>query len=170
MTDVGSWAARTRRSGGNLPPNAVVRTLLMSLSTMIERSSASPVIHRAPPGSSRDSSRQLERLFTNAEKKELAGQVFRNVALDGADFSSANLRGARFEGASLVRCSFAGADLRGVVFSMCDLREVDLAGVNFGENRFDGTVVGGVEDLSPEVRAAILESGGTCVPTVSSQR
>lgn len=100
------------------------------------------------------------RVFSVGEKRELAGQVFREISLDHVDFSGADLRGARFDTVSLRACDFRGADLRGAEFLDCDLREANLAGIVLADTGFDGSWVGGATGLTVEQIQQVSRRGG----------
>ena len=112
--------------------------------------------------------RGAERIFTEPEKRELAGLSFRGE-LDRVDFARADLRRARFASASLSGCDFSGADLRGTHFLACDIRDARFEGAAFGDNRFDESLLSRVEGVDG-VRDIIERSGGFFVPEGSSDR
>ena len=72
-------------------------------------------------------------ILTAREKRELQGEVFRNIEMVGVDLSNADLRGVRFERVVLRGCNLAGADLRGAHFVLCDLRDVVLDDAKLGD-------------------------------------
>jgi uncharacterized protein YjbI with pentapeptide repeats len=112
--------------------------------------------------------RNIERVFTDAEKRNLRGQSFRGD-LDRVDFAMADLREASFESASLTECDFRGADLRGATFVACDLRQASFDGAEFGNNRFDRTLLAGVVGVG-DARQEIERAGGVFTPACSSLR
>jgi uncharacterized protein YjbI with pentapeptide repeats len=101
------------------------------------------------------------RIFTDGEKHELAGQVFRDVQFDDVDFSGADLSGARFETVSLRNCDFKRADLRDVAFVDCDLRGASLHEAALGDNDFLGSWFAGVTGLSVQQIRYVFLKGGT---------
>ena len=103
----------------------------------------------------------FESIFTSREKRNLRGEIFRELELVGMDLTGADLRGARFEKVLLERCDLTGADLRGAHFILCVLREVVMTDTKLGgDNRFYGTTICDVVGLSEEHRLAILRDGG----------
>lgn len=100
------------------------------------------------------------RVFSAGEKKELTGQLFRELRLDRVDFSGADLREARFDTVSLRGSDFRGADLRGAVFTDCDLREADLHETLLDDARFEGSWVGGATGLTVEQVQLVSSRGG----------
>lgn len=103
------------------------------------------------------------RVFSEGEKSELAGQIFRELLLDRVDFSGADLRHALFHTVSLRGCDFRGADLRCAAFVDCDLREADLHGTSLEEARFHGSWVGGACGLTVEQVQLVSDRGGVFV-------
>jgi len=101
------------------------------------------------------------RILTCLEKRELAGQVFRDQQFDEVDFSGANLSGARFESVSLQSCDFRHADLRGAAFINCDLRGACLFEAALGDNDFVGSWFAGVAGLTVEQIRYVFRKGGT---------
>jgi uncharacterized protein YjbI with pentapeptide repeats len=110
----------------------------------------------------------VERIFTEREKQELAGQSFRGQ-LDRVDFARADLRCARFASASLSGCDFSDADLRGAHFLACDIRDARFGGAAFGDNRFDETLLSRVQGAEG-LRETIERAGGFFTPDGSSDR
>jgi uncharacterized protein YjbI with pentapeptide repeats len=110
-----------------------------------------------------DGSLQLTRVFTAAEKRDLAGQVFRNLSLEGVDFSGANLREASFVRVSLRGCDFRTADLRGADFLGCDLRQARLDQVVLGDNRFHGSCLANSAGLSDDAKDYVSRRGGSFI-------
>ncbi len=100
------------------------------------------------------------RVFTNIEKRELAGHSFRDITLDGVDLAEANLTECSFEGVSLRSCDFRRADLRGARFLRCDLRDARLEEVMLGGNRFHGSCLAGATGLTPEQHDYVCRRGG----------
>ncbi len=100
------------------------------------------------------------RVFSEGEKSELAGQVFRELVLDRVDFSGADLRNAMFHTVSLRGCDFRGADLRRAAFVDCDLREARMHGTSLAEARFHGSWVGGATGLTVEQVQLVSSRGG----------
>ena len=99
-------------------------------------------------------------VFSQGEKSELTGQVFREIVLDRVDFSGADLRSALFHTVSLRGCDFRGADLRRAAFVDCDLRGADLEGTSLEEARFHGSWVGGATGLTVEQQQLVSSRGG----------
>jgi uncharacterized protein YjbI with pentapeptide repeats len=102
-----------------------------------------------------------KQIFSVEEKRELIGEIFRDVALAAVDFSHADLRGARFVNASLRDCDFTGADLRSVDFVRCDLRRAVLSDVELGGNRFDGSCLAGAVGLTAAQSSYVRRRGGS---------
>ena len=109
----------------------------------------------------RSSSDSPTRVFTEAEKRELAGSSFREIALDGVDFAGANLQGTVFERVSLRGCDFRRADLRGAQIVGCDLRGSRFEEVFLGGNRFHGSSLAEVTGLTEAQLDYVCRRGGT---------
>ena len=111
----------------------------------------------------RSSSNPPLRVFTDAEKHELAGSSFRELALDGVDFAGANLQGTVFDRVSLRGCDFRRADLRGADIVSCDLRGSRFDEAILGGNRFHGSSLAEVTGLTEEQVDYASRRGGTLV-------
>jgi uncharacterized protein YjbI with pentapeptide repeats len=105
----------------------------------------------------------MTRIFTEAEKRELAGRSFRDLALDGVDFAGADLRGAVFERVSLRGCDFRRADLRGAELLDCDLGGARFDEAVLGDNRFHGSRLVEITGLTDEQLDYVCRRGGGTV-------
>jgi uncharacterized protein YjbI with pentapeptide repeats len=104
------------------------------------------------------------RIFTDAEKRQLSGQVFAALNLEGVDFTGANLRRTRFACVNLRRCDFAGADLSGAAFIDCDLRGASFLRVVLSDTSFRGSVLIQSTGLTEDQRAYVHAQGGALQP------
>ena len=105
---------------------------------------------------------RVEHVFTEDEKRLLAGLVLRNTRFDRVDFRNADLSQAVFDQVSLVACDFRGAVLASASFRHCDLRGAHFDGTtSFRGSRFEGTCLLGAVGLSRTARDHIRRAGGT---------
>lgn len=100
-------------------------------------------------------------VFTAGEKRELAGARFRDMSLDGTDFSGADLQLASFDAVSLRGCDFRRCDLRGARFVRCDLHGAAFAEVQLGGNRFDGSSLAAATGLTEAHADYVCRHGGS---------
>jgi uncharacterized protein YjbI with pentapeptide repeats len=105
---------------------------------------------------------RAERLFTNEEKRLLAGLFLKDTCFDHVDFRDADLSQAVFDRVSLIGCDFRGATLASAVFRHCDLRgtRFDRATSLHG-SRFDGSCLLAAVGLSRWARQHVRRTGGT---------
>ena len=108
-----------------------------------------------------------ERLFTQEEKRELAGLCLASTCFDQVDFSGANLAHAVFDHVSLIGCDFRSARLTLATFRSCDLRDAlfDQATLLRG-SRFDGSSLLAARGLTRSARALVRTTGGILLVSV----
>jgi uncharacterized protein YjbI with pentapeptide repeats len=111
-----------------------------------------------------------EHILTRNEKRDLRGELFRNIELVAVDLTDADLRDARFERVVLRGCDLANADLRGAHFVLCELTSVAFHNVRLGDNRFYGTTLADVAGLSDDDQRLVERVGGVFQPPHASCR
>ena len=72
------------------------------------------------------------------------GQVFRHLALDGAEVTHAEFRDCVFVGGSFCEATLRGCRFRGCLFRECDLSLVRLQGCSFRNTRFEHSKLVGI--------------------------
>jgi uncharacterized protein YjbI with pentapeptide repeats len=89
---------------------------------------------------------------------EMEDVTLKECNLERAIFLSAGFKAVRFIHCVLREASFEKADLSGVVFDDCDLTDADLRQSKLNRTDFRGSMLGGIQVGTQELKGAIVES------------